>query len=675
MWNLLFALLILAQEPSVAELLRRLEGGDIDVREKTEIELAARGAPALAEVEAALASADSAEFRLRLKRVVRKLRLADLTSRIPRQFSEDFRAAEPALMERLKTADPGALIDAIAATTGKATHWETEDKPASHGTYKVAREITRDLVKGATRADALEVLRLAIRAIPDGDPPLEWAAVWKSTFQALKPREALDARTLFYELLRFGDRKDLYFALQSMAGVMPRADRILAYLALLDCPNADLQREGVQGLSRVEPRRHGEELVKRLEKASPEVRVQLLRCLARTGDGRFLKAVLAYAESPDKDLRWASLDSAAALDPDSVKDRILGKLKSSEDAEILQGLELVFRWKGFGRPPRPEYAREAGRIFATNKNPAVVAKALDIMMRAQGIGCAKEDILFLLSHPKVEYRKYGPSMAGQFQDAEVTKALIRTLDDPDEEVAAAAAAALALAKVPCPLERLRALAASKSPRVRHDALYALSYRLGKDGRDELAAFLEDPDPMIQMVAIDLLFPIGKGLEPRFREKLESPDASVRMAAARTLAGLGDKGSLPVLKQLLLKHSLSDTNWNHIVISMYLLVEPDCLKRLNELRLFDPGEDDTLALMLERLRAPLKEKGLDLKIDLPANILEHEMGKPAYFHPESYLFGSIVSWMGGMGWFCDGKTFFILTPKEARDRWVAWAEGK
>ena len=167
MWNLLFALLILAQEPSVAELLRRLEGGDIDVREKTEIELAARGAPALAEVEAALASADSAEFRLRLKRVVRKLRLADLTSRIPRQFSEDFRAAEPALMERLKTADPGALIDAIAATTGKATHWETEDKPASHGTYKVAREITRDLVKGATRADALEVLRLAIRAIPE----------------------------------------------------------------------------------------------------------------------------------------------------------------------------------------------------------------------------------------------------------------------------------------------------------------------------------------------------------------------------------------------------------------------------------------------------------------------------------------------------------------------------
>ena len=108
---LLAALILLTQEPSTAELIRRLDADDIRVREETELALIARGAPALKEVEAALEASKDEELRRRLGRVHRKLLLADLVARIPAQFSEAFRAASPELMEQLKKAEPGTLIE------------------------------------------------------------------------------------------------------------------------------------------------------------------------------------------------------------------------------------------------------------------------------------------------------------------------------------------------------------------------------------------------------------------------------------------------------------------------------------------------------------------------------------------------------------------------------------
>ena len=83
----------------------------------------------------------------------------------------------------------------------------------------------------------------------------------------------------------------------------------------------------------------------------------------------------------------------------------------------------------------------------------------------------------------------------------------------------------------------------------------------------------------------------------------------------------------------------------------------------------------MATMIEQLRNTLKEMGLEVRAELPPTVLERPVAKSPIDQAINYQFISIRSWLGGAGWFFDGKTLFILTPKAARERWVEWAKSQ
>lgn len=125
------------------------------------------------------------------------------------------------------------------------------------------------------------------------------------------------------------------------------------------------------------------------------------------------------------------------------------------------------------------------------------------------------------------------------------------IDDSDDAVAAAAAArALGVTSDGSPAARLRGLLVHAQERVRRTAVEQLA--LAPRAWQARLAFemLTDPVPSVRAAALDLFGPAApdRALEVAL-DRLEDPDAAVRMAAGRALGSAGAGAIEHVLKAL------------------------------------------------------------------------------------------------------------------------------
>jgi len=664
----LLFLLAFTQEPSTADLLRRLDADEIAVREESELALVARGAPALKEVEAALSTAKEGELRIRLQRVVRKLRLADLVARIPSQFSEAFRAAAPELIARLKKPEPEVLVEAIAVTTGRAWHWDQVDKETPHGSMKVAREIVRGPIKDATRSDVAEILHLALLAVPEGPRSPPWAAAQNSAWAAIKPAESHDRRCLFMELFRIRQDPNVRNIVEMMVRQCRVPDDTPMLLAALDDQDPKMQELAAWSMIFLDAGPHADQVEKRLASVRRPLRRCLLYPLKRTGDRRFLKTFEEYMHSSELDERIVSREAIQALDPDSMPRHALKWLKSGDPARITEGLKFCDPDPRVANPVLvPELLAEVKRIFADHGDKNYRPRAFAILIRLQPDNL-KDMVLGALADHDPMIRKQAIAAAGRLQGPEIVKALNQILEKDDDLALDAALALMSLKEAPS-LDRIRGFLKSATPAVRSRAMYAIVCALQEKSRDDLLPLLEDPKPEIQASAVYYLGSWPAGIEDRLRKMLDSPHEAVADAAARVMSRLGDKACLPHLRKKLGTHQ-----WREFLPVFVGIAEPEWSKVLNGIVFKLPDQNPTGESVVEGIRANLKDKGIELRVELAPESLKRGVG-PILQSGVGFGIGWIRTMIMGSDYFFDGKVLFILPHAEARKRWLEWAKFK
>src|SRR5258705_11177704 len=141
--------------------------------------------------------------------------------------------------------------------------------------------------------------------------------------------------------------------------------------------------------------------------------------------------------------------------------------------------------------------------------------------------------------------------------------------------------------------------------------------------------------MLPATAINLLSGSAKGLEVKLRTRLDSPDELVRITAARVLAGIGDKECLPALKK-----GMQTWRWKEYLPLLMLLTEPGWLKIMDDIRLKDPAEGATVKTLVEEIASSLKDKGIDVRPELPEEVLNRRLAR----YPMKSLAGYGVGWI-------------------------------
>ncbi|HTF56211.1 MAG TPA: hypothetical protein VK661_03005, partial [Planctomycetota bacterium] len=521
-----------------------------------------------------------------------------------------------------------------------------------------------------TRSDAAEVILLSYRALPD--PPLDarWTAVRSSARAAIRPDEGADRRRLYKLLLELRTDPDIPQLFQEMVAKCRGTEDIPFLLAVLEDPDRMISMYAAGNLRGTNPGPYADEIVKRLERAKPSHQATLLRCLQNSTDRRFLKLFLEKLEAPEPEARSAAFDAVAAWDPEALTEIVLGKLKSKNDDQIVPGLWMALKLKKPGQDPRPEFVKEAGRIFLENPDPKVSARAFGLLMWCVKSECfTLEVILHGLAHGNAGVRRQSAARGGELKGAEIIAALKRALDDPDDETAAFASISLFALKETVPVDRVRALLKSKERNAKSQAMRSLTYILGKEARPDLAALLDDPDISTQMMAIYHFGTLGvDGYEAKLRKKLEG-EYNVSMAAARVLAPTGDAACWPVIKKYL------GSDMHQLAPSAALLAYPGKAKALQAVVLKLSSEGTTAAVFLENLQDSLRSVGIALETHLAPEALSARVQRPPLQEKTVLSLAWLPSLLQGAFWFFDGEALHVLPEGEARKRWIEWAKSR
>ena len=110
----------------------------------------------------------------------------------------------------------------------------------------------------------------------------------------------------------------------------------------------------------------------------------------------------------------------------------------------------------------------------------------------------------------------------------------------------------ALAEIPHPAvpPRLQEALHDPDPAVRHVAALGLRHQPHKAAANDLIALLADPDRLLAHLAADALAAIGEAATPALITVLTEGTPAARIEAARALAQIGDKRSIPALFEAL-----------------------------------------------------------------------------------------------------------------------------
>jgi HEAT repeat protein len=665
MITIALAALLILQEPSVPELLRRLETGDLDVRDKAESDLVARGSSALKEVEAALAAATDAEFRLRLNRAFRKLRLADLVARMPEQFSDSFRNLAPGLMEALKSPEPGVLIEALAVTTGMAWHWE--DRPTNRGDRKPSKEIIRPVAAEISRADAVEIIRLALRAIPEAPLTAPWAAVHRSVHHAIQPARPEDRRSLVEELLHLRGDPECRNALVKMAVHGRSPEDLPGLLSILDAEDPELTKRALEGLPYVSPGPHAVEFEKRLANFKPPLRRWLLYPLKAAEDRRFMKTFEEYLHGPEADERTICLEALRRLAPETLPAHYLAWVRSDDPPRVLAGLQFSLGNPRNPLTPSAEMQAEARRHLETAKTDPIRLAALAVLKRAPAEK-VRALIVELLADPRPHVHSIAFAEAAKLKGDDIRAALEKLADSTNELSSLEALSILLTWETPPSIDRIRAHLKSPDPKVRLRAMAVLDAHSTEKAREDLVPLLDDPDPKVRVDALQRLSWRAKGLEEQIRRFLESKDDYTVLVATRALAGLGDRSCLPAIRK-----GLNSRRFSDYLPCFISLVEPSwtpvlaCTFRI-------PAKDPKVKDVVEGVREALKDRRIEVRYELPENKLEQKINVPGVSE-KGWPLGWVRSMITGSGYFFDGKTLTIMPDAEATKKWRDWAAAK
>lgn len=97
-----------------------------------------------------------------------------------------------------------------------------------------------------------------------------------------------------------------------------------------------------------------------------------------------------------------------------------------------------------------------------------------------------------------------------------------------------------------PFDTIRSALGETDPETRAVAVYALGTRPEPEAITLLITCLNDPSPFLARTASDSLQRLGSGAVPALIDSLKNPDAQTRGLAARALAHIRDKSSIPAL---------------------------------------------------------------------------------------------------------------------------------
>ena len=386
-----------------------------------------------------------------------------------------------------------------------------------------------------------------------------------------KGREALDivARALADPARNPVTRRHLLWALDGIAGGTP--DATVPLLETLKAEPSELRAEAARALGQRQVPIAVEPLIALLKDTNPTVRLQAAIALGRIGDAKAVMALMPLVADPEVYVAFSTRKALRRID--DWKAAILG-LKSA-DAKVRTGLLLAMEGEYDPDAARmlADYAKDAGH--SDTERARALTYLAQVHRKAkpwdgswwgtrptqgkppakvddwEGTAVVLETIRHELADPKLPLRASAIAAVVETGDRQALSALhARFAEEPETDIRRDIALALGKLddKTALPL-LVAALRDIKTAEPVREASLSAVETIGTDAATAvLAELLAQPDLPVErqprvIAALGKLK--AKGAVKGIADKLASPSAAVRVAAAQALGAIGDPQGVSV----------------------------------------------------------------------------------------------------------------------------------